>query len=394
VSDSLYRRLQQQLNQYSMGFPEAASGIEIEILRSLFSEAGATLFTQMTPYLETPEAVAQRLGRPLDEVSRELDDMAGRGLLFRVAKGDARKYGAIPFVHGIFEFQVGDLGRDLAAQVWRYFDEVFHQAMRENGHLFLRTIPVNRSIDADLRVASYDDAVEILQGIEKIVVANCVCRVLAGRMEEDCGKPLEVCFLFGSMGQYYLDRGMGRQISVDEAVSILEACHDAGLVTQPASAQNPGGMCNCCGDCCGSLAAMNKHPRPATLVFSNYVAGLDRDLCSGCETCVERCRSSRGQSSRCSAFSCCPPRAARRSARRSRAMGSKALAGGSSLTSQSRPSGWRRRARLLGPSQPVSAGFLPRSSLQRPRRSRDQRSPAIIRTNRPATGVRRDSEIP
>ena len=290
MSDRLYRRLQQQLNQYSMGFPESASGIEIEILRSLFSETDAALFTGMTPSLETPDAVAQRTRRPVDDVSRELDDMAERGLLFRVKKADHRKYAAIPFVHGIFEFQVGDMSRDLAEKIQAYFDEVFHQAMRRSGDLFLRTIPVNRSIDADLRIASYDDAVEVLKDIDKIVVADCICRVHAGRLEEDCGKPLEVCFLFGSMGQYYVDRGMGRQISADEAVSILETCHEAGLVTQPASSQNPGGMCNCCGDCCGSLAAMKKHPEPATLVMSNYVAVLDSDECSGCETCVERCQ--------------------------------------------------------------------------------------------------------
>jgi len=290
MSENLYRRVQQQLNQYSMGFPEAASGVEIDILRSLFSESDAVLFTHMTPILETPDGVAQRLCRPVDDVSRELDDMAERGLLFRLKKGDQPKYAAIPFVHGIFEFQVGTMSRDLAEKVHSYFDEAFHEAMRQAGDLFLRTIPVNRSIDADLRVASYDDAVEILQGLDKIVVTNCVCRVRAGRMEEDCGKPLEVCFLFGSMGQYYLDRGIGRQVSLNEAVSILETCQKTGLVTQPASSQNPGGMCNCCGDCCGSLAALNKHPKPATLVFSNYVAALDSDECSGCETCVERCQ--------------------------------------------------------------------------------------------------------
>ena len=38
------------------------------------------------------------------------------------------------------------------------------------------------------------------------------------------------------------------------------------------------------------LAAMKKHPEPATLVMSNYVAVLDSDECSGCETCVERCQ--------------------------------------------------------------------------------------------------------
>ncbi len=273
-----------------MGFPEAASGIEIEILRSLFSETDAILFTHMTPFLETPDSVAQRLDRPVDDVALELDDMAERGLLFRVIKGDQRKYGAIPFVHGIFEFQVGNMGREFAEKVQVYFDEVFHEAMRRDGDLFLRTIPVNKSIDPDLRVANYDDAVEILKGLEKIVVTNCVCRVRADRMEEDCGKPLEVCFLFGSMGQYYVDRGMGRQISLNEAVEILESCHEAGLVTQPASSQNPGGMCNCCGDCCGSLAALNKHPEPATLVFSNYVAALDIGDCEGCETCVDRCQ--------------------------------------------------------------------------------------------------------
>ena len=223
-------------------------------------------------------------------LNRVAYDMAERGLLFRVKKDDQRKYAAIPFVHGIFEFQVGDMSRDLAEKIQLYFDEVFHQAMRQNGDLFLRTIPVNRSIDADLRVASYDDAVEILKGLGKIVVTNCVCRVRAGRMEEDCGKPLEVCFLFGSMGQYYVDRGMGRQISVDEAVSILETCHESGLVTQPASSQNPGGMCNCCGDCCGVLISLKKHPKPASMVLTNYYAEVDPERCTACETCMDRCQ--------------------------------------------------------------------------------------------------------
>jgi ferredoxin len=35
---------------------------------------------------------------------------------------------------------------------------------------------------------------------------------------------------------------------------------------------------------------MNEHPRPAELVFSNYVAALDADDCTGCETCQDRCQ--------------------------------------------------------------------------------------------------------
>jgi len=64
------------------------------------------------------------------------------------------------------------------------------------------------------------------------------------------------------MGQYYLDKNMGREVSLAEATTILENCRDAGLVTQPATSQNPSGMCNCCGDCCGVLNALSKHPKP------------------------------------------------------------------------------------------------------------------------------------
>lgn len=83
---------------------------------------------------------------------------------------------------------------------------------------------------------------------------------------------------------------MGRQVTPQEAMEIVSEAQKAGLVTQPATAQNPAGMCNCCGDCCGVLRSLNIHPRPAEMVFSNHYAVVDADVCSGCETCVERCQ--------------------------------------------------------------------------------------------------------
>jgi electron transport complex protein RnfB len=70
----------------------------------------------------------------------------------------------------------------------------------------------------------------------------------------------------------------------------LREAQDSGLVTQPATAQNPGGMCNCCGDCCGVLVSIRQHPRPAEIVCSNHFAAIDKDICAGCETCLERCQ--------------------------------------------------------------------------------------------------------
>ena len=290
AAQDVYRTLQQQLDQYSIGFPRTDSGIELRILRHLFSEQDATLATQMTPRLELPESVAARVGRPVAEVAEQLEGMAERGLLFRLKKGGVSKYGASAFVHGIFEYQVRDLDHELAQMVWSYFDEAFQDTFRDSGKYFMRTIPIQESIDTTRRVAPYDDAVAMLRDMKQIVVIDCICRVRAGLVDSSCGKPLEACFMFGSMGQFYLDRGIGRAVTVEEGIEILDRCHEAGLVTQPATAQNPSGMCNCCSDCCPALATLNRQDKPAELVFSNYVATLDVNVCNGCETCVDRCQ--------------------------------------------------------------------------------------------------------
>ncbi|BBO66218.1 hypothetical protein DSCA_01480 [Desulfosarcina alkanivorans] len=264
----IFRTLQERLDLYSMGFPATASGIEIDILRYLFSEEDAAMFLALSHMLETPESVAERLGRPADDVAARLDDMAERGLLFRIRNDAGDRYGAIPFVHGLFEFQVKNLDRELAEMVGQYFEEGFENAMQAGADCFLRPIPVHRSIDARHHVASYDDAVQILKSKPRIVVTDCICRKRMQVVDQGCGKPLEACFMFGSMGQYYLDRDMGREVSLEEAVAIMDQCREAGLVTQPATAQNPSGMCNCC----GVLTALNKHPRPVELVMANHLA--------------------------------------------------------------------------------------------------------------------------
>ena len=290
MSEDTYRKLQQQLDQYSMGFPPTESGSEIKVLKYLFSEDDANMFLNMTPKLETPESVAPRVGQSTEEVAAKLEDMAERGLLFRVKTGDSSKYGTIPFVHGLFEFQVKNLDKELSELVGVYWDEAFDTAMQKSVDYFLRPIPVQQSIDVSHNVASYEDAVEILKNKPKIVVTECICRKRTQVLDEGCDKKLEACFMFGSMGEYYLDRNMGREISLNEAIGILEKCREDGLVTQPATAQNPAGMCNCCGDCCGVLKAMNKHPKPAEIVLSNHFAVVSADDCTGCETCLDRCQ--------------------------------------------------------------------------------------------------------
>ena len=290
MTEHIYRELQKRLDLYSMGFPKTESGVELKILRYLFNEKEASLFLALSPALETPEAISERIGKPLNEIAEKLDAMAEKGLFFRIKKEGMYKYGAIPFVHGLFEFQIKNLKPDFAKMVGDYFEEAFDRSMMKNAEHFLRVIPVNKSIDFTHQVASYEDAVQILNSKDSIVIADCICRKRTKVIDQGCGKQLEACFMFGSMGQYYLDKNMGKQISIDDAIEILKKCRVDGLVTQPATSQNPSGMCNCCGDCCGVLGAIKKHPNPASIVFSNYIVHISNQDCTGCELCLERCQ--------------------------------------------------------------------------------------------------------
>lgn len=290
MARDIYQEIRKQLDMYSLGFPATESGIELKILKKLFRQEDAELFSRMTQKLETAEQIAKRLDKPVEEIAARLEDMTERGLLFRLRRKDSSKYAAIPFVHGLFEFQLKNLDRELAEMMEQYHEEGFADNFHKIGGMFLRTIPVQRSVDVTHHVAAYDDAVEILKSRDHIVVAECICRKRKKVLAGGCDKRIEACFMFGSMGQLYMDRGMGRQVDLDEAISILKEAQESGLVTQPATTQNPAGMCNCCGDCCGVLMSIKEHPRPAELVCSNYFAMVHRELCAGCETCLERCQ--------------------------------------------------------------------------------------------------------
>jgi Na+-translocating ferredoxin:NAD+ oxidoreductase subunit B len=289
MTKQVYYDLREQLDQYSMGFPSTESGVELKILEKLFSEEEANLYLNLSMMLEAPESVAQRIGQDTAAVAALLERMFQGGLIFRLKKGESAKYGAVPFVVGAFEYQLKDMDREFAELYDQYLMEAFgKQGMAETAPL--RTIPVNKSIDHLWPVAPYEDVKGMIKTKNKIAVANCICRVQRGLLDKGCDKPLEVCLQFGSHAQFYVDKGMGRFITQEEALGVIDKCEEAGLVPQPFISQDAGGMCNCCGDCCGILRSIKLHPKPAEKVLTNYYAEIAPDLCSGCETCLDRCQ--------------------------------------------------------------------------------------------------------
>jgi len=289
MAAKIYHQLREQMDQYSTGFPNTESGVELKILEKLFTEEDAEIYLDLSLLLEGPDDFAARTNRSPKEMAVKLEDMAKRGLLFRHVKNGKKRYSATPFVIGSYEYQLGRMDKELAELTNSYMEEGFLAGVSNNIPP-LRTIPVGKSVDIVHQVAAYEDAKTIVNGKDKIAVANCICRTQQTLIGKGCDKPKEVCLMFGSHAEYYVENKMGRYITSEEACQILDKCEEAGLVNQPANMVNPGGMCNCCGDCCGVLRALNIQPNPGELIHNRYWAVIDPEECIGCEACLDRCQ--------------------------------------------------------------------------------------------------------
>lgn len=288
-SSPVYESLATHLDRLPAGFPRTETGVEIRILKRLFSPEEARLAQLLTPRPESPEAIADRAGMALEEISGRLEEMSRKGLIFRIRKGDQVRYMAAQFVIGIWEYHVNDLDPDLIRDVNEYLPHYFKQPHQMHTSQ-LRTIPIPTALSADQNVMPYEEARKIIAEQDLLLVAPCICRKEHQMTGSGCDRPMESCLVFGPGAEYYHENGLGRFIDREEALRILEDAERTGLVLQPSNAQKVVNICTCCGCCCQILKNLKTLPNPARYVASNYVARIDSELCIGCCACLERCQ--------------------------------------------------------------------------------------------------------
>jgi Na+-translocating ferredoxin:NAD+ oxidoreductase subunit B len=286
---NVYESLAAHLDRLPAGFPRTPQGVEMRILRRLFSPEEAGLAQLLTVKPESVETIAARSQLNADELGPQLESMAKKGLIFRYRKGDQVRYMATQFVVGIWEYHVNDLDPDLIRDMNEYLPYFFDQSVQVKTPQ-LRTIPISRALPVEQKIMAYEKAREIVLGQQEIVVAPCICRKERQIMGEGCNRPLESCLIFGAGAQYYAENGLGRPIDHEEAMHILDEAEKKGLVLQPSNAQKAVNICTCCGCCCQILKNLKRLPDPANHVASNYFASVDQDLCTACGVCLERCQ--------------------------------------------------------------------------------------------------------
>ncbi|MFH1091239.1 MAG: 4Fe-4S dicluster-binding protein, partial [Pseudomonadota bacterium] len=151
--------------------------------------------------------------------------------------------------------------------------------------------PIEREIEGGTEIQPFERVSQIIDSSSRFAVAECICRKEAHMFGHGCGKLLEACMMFDLAAEYYLENGMGREITREEAREVLRKAEEDGLVH--CSSNHTGSkifICNCCGCCCKALGFITKHDIPNAIARSNYFAHIDPETCSACETCLDRCQ--------------------------------------------------------------------------------------------------------
>ena len=286
----IYKRLAQHFDNLPGSFPPTQSGVELRILRRLFTPEEAELAMHLTLIPEESRVIAHRVGISRDDAEQHLVKMVEKGLIFCIyPENGSPQYQAAQFAAGVWEWQVNNLNSEFANDMDEYWPTFFNLDLWEKTPQ-LRTVPVNISIEVQREVMSYEQAEELVLAHDKISVATCICRREQKMKGKGCDKPEETCLQFGKLADYYLRRDTARLINQQEALDILKQADEFGLVLQPSNSKKAAFLCCCCGCCCAVLRSIKCHPKPASIVSTPFVLTTNPSTCTGCGACINRCQ--------------------------------------------------------------------------------------------------------
>jgi ferredoxin len=298
----IHEQLAKHLSTMGMGLPHRET--LVEILKENFTEKEAEV-ALMLPTSNTPlkpvAVAALAVSSTLDkkDLAITLESLAKRRLIYS-GKTENGEIGYALHQAG-FGFPQTFLwdGRDtpharkMSKLILKYFNrKATRDAFGGKKTKAYRYIPIHRSLNPDVQaVLPHDKMDNVLDGAQRFAVAHCPCRVEAGLMGKPCKHPLEVCLKFDEMADYLIDRGLGKEITREEAKELVRKSAEIGLVH---FVDNTAGKvkhnCNCCGCACWNVGSIRRRKIPRDELMAVYFIRETRpDKFVGCGQCVEIC---------------------------------------------------------------------------------------------------------
>jgi Fe-S-cluster-containing hydrogenase component 2 len=288
----VYYRLAKVLDTLPNGFPSTASGVEMKLLENIFTPEEADLFCDMRLTFETAEQVAQRTGRPLENLEEMLKNMRLRGQLFGIELGGAWFFRMMPWLFGIHEFQLDRLDRELA-ELMEEYTPVYAKHFSKIKPQLMQVLSIEKEIPAEQVALPYEKVSELIEKNQAFLVNECHCKKVKALLGQPCDRPLKVCLALAPIPGVFDQFPTGQVISKAEAYALLKMSEEKGLVHLAQNMQNGQiFICSCCKCCCAVLRSINEWGIPAwDVVNSFYYAQIDPVKCLSCGLCAEtRCQ--------------------------------------------------------------------------------------------------------
>ncbi len=291
MTDAIYQKLAQVLDTLPNGFPATESGVEIRLLKKVFQPDEAELFCDLRLKFESPEEISARTGRPLENLSKKLNAMWKRGLVFGIDFGTVQVFKLVPWVFGIYEFQLNRLDRELA-ELCEEYAPLYGKQFFGNKPQLMQVVPIEKELKNNQESLPYEKVSAIIEKGVSFGLNECICKKERHVLNHGCDKPLEVCLSIAPVPGVFDNHPLiGRAISKAEAYEVLRKSEEAGLVHMTSNVRNGHYyICNCCGCCCGVLRSINEWGVNQAVNSSCY-AEIDSEACVGCGVCAEeRCQ--------------------------------------------------------------------------------------------------------
>lgn len=296
-NDQIYIKLQKHLDNQAVGFPATKTGVEIRILNHIFTPDEAEIASLLSYKFEPLKIIyssVEHLVESPEELEKILDRIMKKGGIEFKIKNGKKHYCNPPFVVGMYEFQLDRLTPDFIKDFNDYIsDKNIRIEFLSTELPQMRTIPVAKSIHLQHNVSTFDEVTTLLQQAEEpFVIVECICRKKKSMEGESCKVTdrKETCLATGNIAQMALASDVGRKITRDEAMSIIEQSQKEGLVLQPSNTKKAEFICSCCGCCCGMLDLHKNLPKPLDFWATNFHAVVDKKTCVGCGNCEESCQ--------------------------------------------------------------------------------------------------------
>ncbi len=290
--DDPYERLAAVLDKIPNSYTHVEDGTHLKVLRWIFSPEEADLASMMKLRGETVEELATRLNRDPDDLLKMLEVMIEKGQIRGWNSSTGRRYALIPFAVGIYEEQLDRMDPEFAQLVEDYFIKGRGGDLFGTEPAIFQVISVNQAVNTELEIHPYEAAERIIGGAKSWGMRECICKKHQDLLENPCSYPTSVCLVMSQQKENAFDEDeLTATITKEDSLRILREAEEAGLVHCTMNIQEGHSyICNCCTCCCNVLRAVSVSGAPHAFVKSNFLAAVDADLCTGCETCVDRCQ--------------------------------------------------------------------------------------------------------